>query len=274
MRGNRSRRATLPFLLVGMSAAFGVFALASRRRRQDSQLLESSLQPACEVLPEAEAISEPVSAPKDVPSGGHGFPRIPLAAYVLGLSIALVPIAAQATSRLGLGNDALVCQSTMEATDPSCNNPLDVKHARDSLDNVLVAAQPTVPRPTPIAVPTPEPGASPEEIAPVYVAMASTSSGITYGIATWYGIVDGFGPEDTMANGDQFNPYDPTTTAANRWPLGTWLNVCHEDRCINVRVTDRGGFTHALDLSMAAFESLAPLSSGVIDVSIQVISYP
>jgi rare lipoprotein A (peptidoglycan hydrolase) len=274
MRGNRSRRTTLPFLLVGMSAAFGVFALASRRRRQVLQPLESSLEPACEVLPETETVPEPVSVPREVPSGGHGFPRIPLAAYVLGLSIALVPITTQASSRLGLGNDAPVCQSTMGATDPSCNNPVDVKNGRDSLDNVLVARQPSIPRPTPIAVPTPEPPSSPAEIAPVYVRMASANSGITYGIATWYGIVDGFGPEDTMANGDQFNPYDPTTTAANRWPLGTWLTVCHEDRCINVRVTDRGAFTHALDLSMAAFESLAPLSNGVIDVTIQVISYP
>lgn len=88
------------------------------------------------------------------------------------------------------------------------------------------------------------------------------------GLATWYGIVDGFGPEDRMANGAYFDPYDPTTTAANRWPLGTWLRVCHLDRCIDVQVRDRGAFSHALDLSYAAFSMLASPSTGVITVSI------
>jgi rare lipoprotein A (peptidoglycan hydrolase) len=101
--------------------------------------------------------------------------------------------------------------------------------------------------------------------------MSAPSGGVIHGIATWYGIVDGFTSADTMADGNQFDPYDPTITASNSFPFGTWLSVCHADRCINVCVHDRGAFTHALDLSMAAFASLAPLSNGVIDVTIQVI---
>jgi rare lipoprotein A (peptidoglycan hydrolase) len=90
-------------------------------------------------------------------------------------------------------------------------------------------------------------------------------------IATWYGGVDGFGPEDTMANGFQFNPTDPTTAAANGWPLGTWLQVCHAGRCIKVQVRDRGAFNHALDLSHAAFSLLAPPGTGLISVTVSVL---
>ena len=92
------------------------------------------------------------------------------------------------------------------------------------------------------------------------------------GIATWYGGPDGYGPDDTMADGTPFNPNDPTIAASNDWPLGTWLSVCHEERCIRTCVRDRGSFTHAVDLSMGAFALLAPLSSGVIDVT--VAAYP
>jgi rare lipoprotein A (peptidoglycan hydrolase) len=91
------------------------------------------------------------------------------------------------------------------------------------------------------------------------------------GLATWYGVVDGFGPEDRMADGSQFNPYDPTITAANRWPLGTWLRVCLGDRCIEVQVRDRGRFGHALDLSLGAFSQLAPPSTGVITVTVSTL---
>ena len=117
--------------------------------------------------------------------------------------------------------------------------------------------------------PVAEVKATPTAESPAYQADGRPSAG-TRGIATWYGVTDGFGPEDTMADGSPFNPYDPTITASNSWPLGTLLRVCHGERCIPVRVRDRGNFRHALDLSMAAFAVLAPLSSGVIEVTIEV----
>jgi len=89
------------------------------------------------------------------------------------------------------------------------------------------------------------------------------------GVATWYGGVDGFDLGDGMADGSPFNPDDPTIAASNNFPLGTWLMVCHGERCIRVCVRDRGAFGHAVDLSRAAFALLAPLSSGVIDVTIE-----
>jgi rare lipoprotein A (peptidoglycan hydrolase) len=100
------------------------------------------------------------------------------------------------------------------------------------------------------------------------VAASGPSAAEVTGLATWYGGVDGYGPEDTMANGARFDPNDPTTVAANRWPLGTWLRVCYLNRCIDVQVRDRGAFSHALDLSYAAFSQLAPPSTGVITVTI------
>ena len=71
-----------------------------------------------------------------------------------------------------------------------------------------------------------------------------------------------------MADGSHFDPDDPTIAAANRWPLGTRLQVCYMERCIEIQVRDRGTFSHALDLSYAAFSQLAPPSTGVITVTI------
>lgn len=96
-------------------------------------------------------------------------------------------------------------------------------------------------------------------------------AGVVSGIATWYGGVDGFDAADGMADGTAFNPDDPTIAASNHWPLGTRLLVCHGGNCLTVCIRDRGSFGHALDLSRAAFSYLAPLSSGVISVTVQVL---
>lgn len=85
------------------------------------------------------------------------------------------------------------------------------------------------------------------------------------GLVTWYG--ENFHGR-TMANGDIFDMYDPTLAASKDWPLGTRLRVSHQGRSIEVVVSDRGAFTHELDLSQAAFELLAPLSRGMIEVEI------
>jgi len=92
---------------------------------------------------------------------------------------------------------------------------------------------------------------------------------VTRGVATWYGGVDGFDLGDGMADGTPFNPDDPMIAASNQWPLGTRLLVCHGDRCIEVCVRDRGGFSHAVDLSRAAFAQLDSLGTGVIEVTIE-----
>ncbi len=125
--------------------------------------------------------------------------------------------------------------------------------------------QAQAPSPAPPPAPSPDPALVPP---PRVIAAADSSEGEITGLATWYGGADGYGPEDTMADGAYFNPNDPTIAAANAWPLGTWLRVCYLDRCIEVQVRDRGAFSHALDLSYAAFSQLAPPSAGVITVTI------
>lgn len=72
-----------------------------------------------------------------------------------------------------------------------------------------------------------------------------------------------------MANG---RPYDPSamTAASNRWPLGTVLLVTYSTNAATIEITDRGRFTHALDLSSGAFVRLAGRTDpGVIRVTIQ-----
>jgi rare lipoprotein A (peptidoglycan hydrolase) len=121
--------------------------------------------------------------------------------------------------------------------------------------------EPSYPDATTVVQPPPPP-------LPRVVPALAMPHGAIVGLATWYGGADGFGPEDTMADGSQFNPSDPTIAASNQWPLGSWLTVCLGDRCIEVQVRDRGAFAHALDLSHAAFSQLAPPGTGVIMVTI------
>ncbi len=111
--------------------------------------------------------------------------------------------------------------------------------------------------------------ANPRLIFPGQVLRLSLSAeSKLYSIATWYG-EDFHGK--TMANGETYDMHDPTTCASNWWPLGTRLQVTHDGRSIAVKVTDRGAFNHALDLSYAAFKYLANPSQGVIAVQIAVL---
>ena len=65
------------------------------------------------------------------------------------------------------------------------------------------------------------------------------------------------------------------TAAVRNFPRGTILAVCSlENNCIQVRVNDYGPQEHTgriIDLSSHAFQQLAPLSKGVIEVTIEKI---
>ena len=89
------------------------------------------------------------------------------------------------------------------------------------------------------------------------------------GRATWYG--PGFAGRRT-ASGEVFQPYTELT-AAHRWlPFGTRLNVCRRDRCVVVRVNDRGPFGDAiLDLSYLAAERLGMVRAGIVTVTATVL---
>lgn len=116
--------------------------------------------------------------------------------------------------------------------------------------------------------------------------VAAPAKGETVGLATFY--ADAFEGR-LMADGHPFEMDDPTITAANAWPLGTHLlirrapgspwdaTLTPEERkryfgtTIVVTVRDRGRFTHALDLSRAAFAQLGRPDEGVIRLYIQPI---
>lgn len=114
-----------------------------------------------------------------------------------------------------------------------------------------------------------------------------------HGTASWYSVASTTrehtgGPRHLMANGKALND-DAFTAASWDYPLGTKLRVSRSGARrlqgslssptdeITVVVTDRGPAHRLyragriLDLSKSAFESLAPLSHGVIPVTIEAL---
>lgn len=92
-------------------------------------------------------------------------------------------------------------------------------------------------------------------------------------VATWYG-EPYHGRFMACQPAERYDMNDPTITASTWYPCNTWLRVCHEGRCIEVVVRDTGLFSHAVDLSRAAFAELAPLGAGVISVTVEVMEVP
>lgn len=93
------------------------------------------------------------------------------------------------------------------------------------------------------------------------------------GKASYYN--QGFAGKST-ANGESYDP-NAFTAAHRTLPFGTRLKVYNEDRkFVVVRINDRGPYheDRVLDLSQRAFEELAPISRGVIEVSLEVLSEP
>lgn len=93
------------------------------------------------------------------------------------------------------------------------------------------------------------------------------------GFASWYG--EPFHGR-RMYSGPVFDMYDPTTTAANMWPIGTWLKVTNpaNGRSVVVQVRDRGLFKHAFDLSYGAFKALDDPSKMMIPVHYEIVTGP
>ena len=216
---------------------------------------------------------QPVATPRVAPASpssgeSHLRPRslallvrcLPVWAYLLAALAAFLPHEALATATPPASYDSRAMVSRVV---------VGVSQARAETVRQVLAAEVTRPTACPSGPPAPAP-------MPVPAARLSpppaTTDGAISGIATWYGGSDGYDSDDTMADGSLFNPDDPTIVAANAWPLGAPLLVCHDGRCIRVRVRDRGSFSHAVDLSRGAFALLAPLSSGVIDVTVQPLS--
>ena len=78
----------------------------------------------------------------------------------------------------------------------------------------------------------------------------------------------------TTANGEAFNP-DGLTAASKTLPFNTRVKVTNlaNGKSVTVRINDRGSYVtgRCLDLARGAFTQIAPLSSGVITVSWQIV---
>jgi rare lipoprotein A len=100
----------------------------------------------------------------------------------------------------------------------------------------------------------------------------SIIAGLACGIATFYGIGDGFHGQIT-ANGERFNAY--RWTAVHPYlPMGTRIRVTNQDngKQVIVRVNDRGPYSHAdLDLSYAAFAHIESSKRGNATVCWRVV---
>ena len=105
--------------------------------------------------------------------------------------------------------------------------------------------------------------------------LAMKPEGYQEGKASYYGAAF---HGKTTASGEVFDA--SLFTAAHRTlPFGTWLKVKNltNGKEAYVRINDRGPYgdeNRIIDLSKAAFESIASLSSGVINVSITPVSGP
>ena len=97
-------------------------------------------------------------------------------------------------------------------------------------------------------------------------------AGLMCGIATFYGVGDGFHGQRT-ANGERFSAYQ--LTAAHPYlKMGSKIRVTNQDNMkqVIVRVNDRGPYSHAdLDLSYAAFAHISSTSKGNATVCWRVV---
>ena len=85
-------------------------------------------------------------------------------------------------------------------------------------------------------------------------------------VASWYG--GGENLNELTASGEKFNPSDFTVASWDH-PFGTVLTVWHEGASVDVTVNDRGPnrkLDRCLDLSKAAFDSIASLDEGLVEV--------
>lgn len=72
------------------------------------------------------------------------------------------------------------------------------------------------------------------------------------------------------ASGVKFDQNKPIA-ASNIYPLGSKLEVCHIDKCVEVEVLDRISkkYSHRIDLSKSVFSQLADPQIGIIQVQIK-----
>lgn len=93
--------------------------------------------------------------------------------------------------------------------------------------------------------------------------------------ASWYG--EEFRGE-TMANGEVFNPDNPSIAAHRSLPFGTILRLKNpkNGKALSVIIMDRGPYIdgRSLDLSRKAAEKLGFLEEGVAPLEVKILYQP
>ena len=91
--------------------------------------------------------------------------------------------------------------------------------------------------------------------------------------ASCYGLESCTNPDCLTASGEVFDENAPTMACNPRFPLGARFLLTYQEKTIEVRCNDRGGFysynngQRYFDLSKGVFETLAGKESGVIRLS-------
>jgi len=110
----------------------------------------------------------------------------------------------------------------------------------------------------------PEAAAPPPQTAPLAAVIASGSCGASF-----------YDEGQLTANGENFNPAG-LTAAHKSLPFNSQVRVTNiaNGKSVTVRINDRGPFVsgRCLDLSKAAFGSIANTGTGVIDVRYEVLA--
>ena len=101
--------------------------------------------------------------------------------------------------------------------------------------------------------------------AAVLLSVSTSASATNSMLSSWYG---GQFHGRTTANGETYDMYG-LTAAHKTLPFGTKLRVCYE-RCVDVRINDRGPYigSRELDLSFGAASAIGLIKPGVDYVSV------
>ena len=94
------------------------------------------------------------------------------------------------------------------------------------------------------------------------------------GVVSWYGYESCTNPRCLTASGEVFDELAYTAACNPPYPLGSRFRVDYLGNSVVVRCNDRGGFGplgRGFDLSRGAFEALAPLSKGILEVEITLL---
>jgi rare lipoprotein A len=191
-------------------------------------------------------------------SGKHARERTrsrTLIPVIAGLAVAALLVTG-AVAAMNMGPAKTTSTTTVQAEATTSPAPVPSRSTEKRASRGELRAVPPSPSKSPSKSPTTKP-----------TQPATTSTGSCQ--ASYYGT------GTTTANGEKFDP-TALTAAHKTLPFNTRVRVTNKSngKSVVVRINDRGPFVagRCLDLTTAAFQVIASLSSGVVSVTYQVLS--